>query len=651
MHIHTAIKHSLFILLALCTFIGTTLPVDEYMLETKDGRRMILPQELRDHSKLIKGFVGDFSDEEKKMDPVPKLDLTTSTFEEILSSLESMFGEYQDKVAGFATKSLNTRQLSTNISKAIHLSIEDVQQKKAVEKNLILLHGISMSELEFLITILKKTLCQNPTFLKDEAIDDVHKYLRGSREKGRWPISNENSIGLLKAANYLDIPEIVQAASQIAANRIKWDSEEMLEWLELPEDIHYSISPYFMESYPDILRPLKLNIEGERFRPNEHTRFRGEIMNPEGSKYLDIWNLRLHFNDNELLETVGPFSESHPVLNAKFSPDGRYIAAIASGRSSATVYVFNAVTKKEVMSFSLTDGGPIRDISFSADSTMIAATARFRACFCHIDTNTEIKTIGEADDRISIVRFSPDKTKLLTDILGTSKVRVWDLSTGKCTLTVDYQGFKHITMAQWSTDGKFFVTASEDTATVWDSITGECMKTFEDRIDITAIDLSPDDTKLLLLAAYNSPMHSNKLQVYDVKSGRCLFVTSDDDDVIMSNARWPRFSLDGKKILFFAPLTELIPDSSIPRLLDLSEPSLDRYINKKALPLDQAALMVYFDKLFNAFERKQNLLGFLESIAAKHLIEYMPENLHEVIKKFPQWLRNHLHNKYPLKNA
>ena len=656
-------KHTIYALLTLCTFIGTTLPVDEYMLETKDGKQIMLPAELKEYSELIKLFVKDSATQDESEDPISTVDIDIETFEQMLPSIGSVLENYNKEIPGFSSTGVNLEHVSQDIALAIHNAVEEVQTKKAAQQNIIPLHIITMDELEFLINTFKETFLKKPELLNDELIAYIYDHLKGnmSFDEQRMGVTDEECIGLLKAANYLLMPKvIIQAASKLAAERIKWDNDDVIGWYKLPDEVQYIISSYFMELHPDTFWPLKLALERNFVTSNEDTQYRGETVDPDATKYLDAqheFRVFIRYTISSKAQEEWRLDTGLPGImhDTKFSPDGRYIATIFKTPGHYEVYIADATTYEVLRKFIIESSGE-RHISFSPDSTLLVATEGYSAQIRHIKRKEIIQTIwAPENDKIVYAFISPDNTKLLTYSSTSMETKIWNIATGGIIRTLrvplrrDHPPF--VKAAQWSFDGNYIITTTERLATLWDSESGEEIKHFVPGKVIKAIDLSPDNTKLLLLVHdVESTPHDNKyvdeIHVYDTKTERRLFIASYYDVVNISSQASPRFSNDSKKIIYFQIYEKY--NQLVARYIDFSEERFYRYLTHQGLLLVHASLMVYFDKLGEKFKEgyAHSLVKFLELIDKEHLIDHIPNNLTNVLDGFPEPLSKHIRDKH-----
>ena len=657
-------KHTIYALFTLGTFVGTALPVDEYMLETKDGKQMMLPAELKEYSELIKLFVKDSATQDESEDPIPTVDIDTETFEQMLPSIGSVLENYNKEIPGFSSTGVNLEHVSQDIALAIHNAVEEVQTKKAAQQNIIPLHIITMDELEFLINTFKETFLKKPELLNDELIAYIYDHLKGnmSFDEQRMGVTDEECIGLLKAANYLLMPKvIIQAASKLAAERIKWDNDDVIGWYKLSDEVQYIISSYFMELHEDTFWPLKLDLERNFVKSNDDTRYRGEIVNPDATKYFysrTASRVYIHNTTSGIAREEWRLDTGLPgsMHDTKFSPDGRYIATIFKTPGHYEVYIADATTYEVLRKFIIESSGE-RHISFSPDSTLLVATEGYSAQIRHIKRKEIIQTIwAPENDKIVYAFISPDNTKLLTYSSTSMETKIWNIATGGIIRTLrvplrrDHPPF--VKAAQWSFDGNYIITTTERLATLWDSESGEEIEHFVPGKVIKAIDLSPDNTKLLLLVhdetliPYDKNVCIDEIHVYDTKTGRCLFIASHPDMKKISSQASPRFSNDSKKIIYFQISRD--NDALIARYIDFSEERLYRYLTHKGLLLVHASLMVYFDKLGEKFKQgyAHSLIKFLELIDKEHLIDHIPNDLTKVLDGFPEPLGKHIRDKH-----
>lgn len=149
---------------------------------------------------------------------------------------------------------------------------------------------------------------------------------------------------------------------------------------------------------------------------------------------------------------------------------------------------------------------------------------------------------------IFTVQFSPDG-KSVVSASKDNTVKIWDVNTGRCRLTIIGKGDFH-TSASYSPDGKYLALASRDNFIhIVDSLTGNEVKLLDGQSFIVeSIVFSPNGRRLA------SVSRDDFLQVWDFEKGKSVFTSKNAYTFFCpkynSNRLNPNiFSPDGKYIL------------------------------------------------------------------------------------------------------
>ena len=113
-------------------------------------------------------------------------------------------------------------------------------------------------------------------------------------------------------------------------------------------------------------------------------------------------------------------------------------------------------------------------------------------------------------------------------------VKIWDLETGDCLLTLD-DHISNVCTVAFSPDGKTVISGGQEPLIkLWDLETQTCLQTFEHRHGTRSVNLSADGR---LLATGGG---DRTVKLWDVGSGKCLQTLSGHDGLIYFVAFQPQ---------------------------------------------------------------------------------------------------------------
>jgi WD40 repeat protein len=160
------------------------------------------------------------------------------------------------------------------------------------------------------------------------------------------------------------------------------------------------------------------------------------------------------------------------------------------------------------------------------------------------------------------IDYSPDRSSIFTT--DDNETRVWDAESGELLQTLSGR-YKTI-----NGQGDRLVTLGDNfAATIWDFRSGVRLATLTGHRDvINTAEFSPDG-EMLITSSWDSTA-----RVWDVKKGIEILNLSEHDGQVWD----ARFSPDGNSLVTAsADGTALIWPFAIDKLLELSEPSVQRY--------------------------------------------------------------------------
>jgi len=256
---------------------------------------------------------------------------------------------------------------------------------------------------------------------------------------------------------------------------------------------------------------------------------------PDGRSVLTgSWDNTARLWDAQTGAEVRAFSgHSDGVRSAAFSPDGRFVA---TGSDDGTAKLWDAQTGVPIRTFSGHSEG-VFSVAFSPDSRYILTGSQDKtAKLWDAQTGVPIRTFSGHSDGLFSVAFSPDGRSVLT---GSSDktAKLWDMQTGKEIRTFSGHSDSEspwllsflgrpgtVLSVAFSPDGRFVLTGSGP-ARLWDTQTGEEIRTFSDESDnVWPVAFSPDG-RFVLTGGLDG-----MARLWDVQSGRkvCSLISFDD---------------------------------------------------------------------------------------------------------------------------
>lgn len=288
--------------------------------------------------------------------------------------------------------------------------------------------------------------------------------------------------------------------------------------------------------------------------------------------------------DNSLTESPQPvkkplqyklkysfLAHSRGVAQAKYSPDGKYIASVSADSTAkiwlaSTGQLVHTLTghlagisalswspdsltlatgsdDKQIRLWSLTTGSPIHSLtghhnsilslSFSPKGNILASGSFDEALMIwDVRSAQQLRSLPAHSDPIGAVDFTPDGT-LVASCASDGLIRVWDTGSGQCLRTIVHEDNAKVAYVKFSPNGKYIAAWTVDSCVrLWDFVTGSCKKTYQGHKNAKfsiggAFGVWEDEAFLV------SPSEDGRILFWDVKNKEILQDIKAHDDVVM----------------------------------------------------------------------------------------------------------------------
>lgn len=251
-------------------------------------------------------------------------------------------------------------------------------------------------------------------------------------------------------------------------------------------------------------------------------------------------------------ETLVAFSPHGVIASASYSPDG---SKIVTGSWDFSARIWDSNTGADLRKLAGDDGhtGFVNSAVFSPDGKFVlTASDDGTAKIWDASTGAVLATLTGHEDRVRHATFSKDGTQILTSS-NDRTARIWGLkqavqadglATVEATVAQVFNGHEWAVLsAEFSDDGKFVITASEDnTARIWDATNGEELSVLAGHTArVTSVAFAPGNDPTRAVTA----SQDGAVKLWDTKENKEILTLDGHTREVTSVA----FSPDGKYVL------------------------------------------------------------------------------------------------------
>ena len=251
-------------------------------------------------------------------------------------------------------------------------------------------------------------------------------------------------------------------------------------------------------------------------------------------------------------ETLVAFSPHGVIASASYSPDG---SKIVTGSWDFSARIWDSNTGADLRKLAGDDGhtGFVNSAVFSPDGKyVLTASDDGTAKIWDASTGAVLATLTGHEDRVRQATFSKDGSQILTSS-NDRTARIWDLketvqATGSAaietTVAQTFNGHKWAVLsAEFSDDGKFVITASEDnTARIWDATNGKELSILAGHTArVTSVAFAPGNDPTRAVTA----SQDGAVKLWDTKENKEILTLDGHTREVTSVA----FSPDGNYVL------------------------------------------------------------------------------------------------------
>lgn len=305
---------------------------------------------------------------------------------------------------------------------------------------------------------------------------------------------------------------------------IKLNDKGCLSVVTQIDDIKKIIADYLEDKWKidKIIETIDFDVMGDdviinqaKFSPN------GKYIACAYSGFRDI----KIFDSNTEKEVDRLVGHTKSVQSIDYSSDGK---SLASGSTDKTIKIWDLNTG--LCKKTIDNGANISFIKFSSDGNIIAFIEKPSGNLKILDLKSDhLYDLKEDKYAVNSLAFSPIENQLASTY--NNSIKIWSYTQNIIphlfVLLKSLDGHRdRINCLGFSTNGQFIASGSEDkTIKVWDIKSGNCVKTFEADEYITTIAFSFDGNYIISGATkHNQPGHRphGRIKIWDIKTGDCI---------------------------------------------------------------------------------------------------------------------------------